>query len=171
MSGKKIHRCNDRCLSFGFLCNLSAKGHIGNGRKTKRHQWRMQGRGPGGPPPPPLFLDQTEARRAEKNFFWDRGPPLSQGLDDRPPPSPSPSLLSEGLDPPMGMILLLDYFPLSVRLSLLKYLLWKRYCSYHRPTSKVNASQVVKTSFYRFQTLPPHTPGITSFLYNLWWCM
>ena len=43
------------------------------------------------------------------------------------------------------MILLLDYFPLSVRLSLLKYLLWKRYCSYHRPTSKVNASQVMKT--------------------------
>ena len=32
----------------------------------------------------PLFLDQTEARRAEKNFIWDRPPPLSQGLDDRP---------------------------------------------------------------------------------------
>ena len=31
------------------------------------------GQGPGGPaaPPPPLFLDQTEAWRAE-NFFWDR---------------------------------------------------------------------------------------------------
>ena len=114
--------------------------------------------------PPPFFLDQTEAQRAEKNFF-ETGPPLSQGLDDRPPPSPP---LSEGLDPPMGMILLLDYFPLSVRLSLLKYLLWKRYCSYHRPTSKVNASQVVKTSFYLFNTLAPHTPGITSFLYNLW---
>ena len=32
--------------------------------------------GPGGPPPP-LFLDQTEARRAEKNFFLR-------------PPTPSP---------------------------------------------------------------------------------
>ena len=31
-----------------------------------------------------LLRDQTEARRAEK-FFWDR-PPLSQGLDDPPPP-------------------------------------------------------------------------------------
>ena len=41
-----------------------------------------------------LFLDQTEARRAEKNLFGDR-PPLSQGLDDRAPP------LSEGLDPPL----------------------------------------------------------------------
>ena len=52
----------------------------------------------------PLFLDQTEARRAEKNFIWDRPPslisgsgwpslhPLSRGLDDRPPP------LSRGLD-------------------------------------------------------------------------
>ena len=42
------------------------------------------------PPPPPLFLDQTEARRAEKSLFgdqaphppylsvWMTGPPLSQ---------------------------------------------------------------------------------------------
>ena len=29
---------------------------------------RIQGRGPGGPPLSPLFLDQTEA---EKSFFWD----------------------------------------------------------------------------------------------------
>jgi len=44
---------------------------------------------------PHLFLDQTEARRAEKFFFWDRPPlRLSHGLDDRPP-------LSEGLDPPL----------------------------------------------------------------------
>ena len=42
------------------------------------------GKGPG-TPSPPLLLDQTEARRAEKNLFWDRASPLSQGLDDRPP--------------------------------------------------------------------------------------
>ena len=35
-----------------------------------------------GYPGPPLFLDQTEARRAENNVF--EPPPLSQGLDDRP---------------------------------------------------------------------------------------
>ena len=53
------------------------------------------GEGPGGPGPP-LFFDQNEARRAEKNFLGDRPPPpLSQGLDDRPP------ALSEGLDPPL----------------------------------------------------------------------
>ena len=44
----------------------------------------------------PPVLDQNEARRPEKNFFWDRPPlisgsgwprpPLSQGLDDRAPP-------------------------------------------------------------------------------------
>ena len=34
---------------------------------------------------PSLRLDQTETRRAEKNLFWDRVSPLSQGLDDRPP--------------------------------------------------------------------------------------
>ena len=46
-----------------------------------------------GPAPPRLFLDQTEARRAE-TFFWRPGrPPLSKGLDDRP------LFLSQGLDP------------------------------------------------------------------------
>ena len=47
------------------------------------------GEGPGGPPP--LYLDQTKARRAEKNFFFLRPPPLPQGegLDDTPP-SPLP---------------------------------------------------------------------------------
>ena len=37
-------------------------------------QWRIQGRDPGGPGLP-LFLDQTETRRAEKIFFEDRLPP------------------------------------------------------------------------------------------------
>ena len=49
------------------------------------------GEGPGGAHPP-LFLDQTEARRAEKILGGGTGPPLSQGLDD------CPRLLSEGLD-------------------------------------------------------------------------
>ena len=44
------------------------------------------GKGPGGPVPPPSFLDQNET-----------GPPLSQGLDD-----PTPPPLSEGLDLPLG---------------------------------------------------------------------
>ena len=49
------------------------------------------GEGPGGPPP--LFLDQNEAQRAEKKFC-EAGPTLFLGLDDPPP-------LSEGLDPPL----------------------------------------------------------------------
>ena len=53
------------------------------------------GKGPGAPRGPSLRLDQTETRRAEKNLFWDRASPLSQGLDDRP------LLLSEGMDPPL----------------------------------------------------------------------
>ena len=50
------------------------------------------GEGPGRACPPPLFLDQTEARRGEKNCFGDQtrppylwvlmtGPALSEGLD------------------------------------------------------------------------------------------
>ena len=58
------------------------------------------GEGPMGPapltpPPPPIFLDQTEAQRAEKKFSGDRVPHLSRGLDDRP----LLALLSQGLDP------------------------------------------------------------------------
>ena len=34
---------------------------------------------------PPLFLDQTEARRTEKKFF-DPPPPISHGLYTPPPP-------------------------------------------------------------------------------------
>ena len=37
-------------------------------------QWRIQGRVPGGAGHP-LFLDQTETRRAEKIFLGDRSPP------------------------------------------------------------------------------------------------
>ena len=37
-------------------------------------QWRIQRRGLGGLGQP-LFLDQTETRRAEKNFFGDYPPP------------------------------------------------------------------------------------------------
>ena len=43
------------------------------------------GKGLGGPPPPPLFLDQTEARWAEKNILETPSPLLFQGLDDLPP--------------------------------------------------------------------------------------
>ena len=59
------------------------------------------GEGPGGAPAPPLFLDQTEARRAEKNFGGDRSSP---GLDDRQPHPPPPPL-SQGLDPALHTVL------------------------------------------------------------------
>ena len=58
------------------------------------------GKGPEGPVPP-VFLDQTDARRAEENFFLNRLPPrppprsLCHGLDDRA------LALSKGLDPPL----------------------------------------------------------------------
>ena len=54
--------------------------------RKRSYPWRIQGRGRGPAPAPPLFLDQTEARRAEKNCFGDHPTPLSKGLDDRPAP-------------------------------------------------------------------------------------
>ena len=51
---------------------------------------------------PPLLFDQTEAQRAEKNYFGDSPPALSQGLDDRAPS------LSECLDPPLYRVLRLN---------------------------------------------------------------
>ena len=61
------------------------------------HKHSIADVGEGSGPGPPLFLDQTEVRRAEKQFLWDRAPP-SQSLDDRASP------LSEGLDPPLTMV-------------------------------------------------------------------
>ena len=56
------------------------------------------GAGPGGSAPPPVFLDQTEAQKAEK-YFWQTTPlPFSKGLDDWAPS------LSQGLDPAPGLI-------------------------------------------------------------------
>ena len=46
-------------------------------------------------PLPPLVLDQTEARRAEKIFLEDRPPPYLRVWMTSPPPPP----LSHGLDP------------------------------------------------------------------------
>ena len=58
---------------------------------TKRKPVADPGEGPQKAHPPPLFLDQTEAWRANKNFFGNRASHLSI-----PPPTPP---LSEGMDP------------------------------------------------------------------------
>ena len=59
------------------------------------------GEGPGGPGAP-LFLNQTEARRAQKNFLGDRlpPPPFSKGLDDR---APSPLISGSGSGTDLGL--------------------------------------------------------------------
>ena len=48
-----------------------------------------------GPAPTPLFLDQNEARRADKKNF-ESAPPYLRVWMSPPPP------LSEGLDPPLN---------------------------------------------------------------------
>ena len=82
-----VERLNRINLRSTEICWLGQKV-----QKYYRDLWRIQG-GAQGARTTPLFLDQNEARRAEKNVFGGRGPPLSRVLDDRPP--------SEGLDPPL----------------------------------------------------------------------
>ena len=55
---------------------------------TQCQQWRISG-GAWGARTPPSFLDQTEARRAEKKIFFDTGQPpyLRVWMTARPPPS------------------------------------------------------------------------------------
>ena len=68
------------CTTKEVLSIIPASGRSRGGSWGARH------------PPPPLFLNQTEAK---KYFFGDQAPaPLSKGRDDRtsPPLSPSPFL-------------------------------------------------------------------------------
>ena len=84
-------------MLFEFLFNLVGKLTMA----FPTGQWRIRGRSPGAGPPA-LFLVQTEAWRAEKNFFGGGAPPppppISKGLNDRTSP------LSQGLDPALRAI-------------------------------------------------------------------
>ena len=81
-----------------FCLNLKRRlGHWKREQSRKLSKGRSREGGPRGPAPN-LFLDQTEARRDEKNVFEDRPPP-------HPPPylsvwmtAPSPAYLTS-LDP------------------------------------------------------------------------
>ena len=59
------------------------------------------GRSRRGPRPPPLFLDHTEARRAEKSFFETGLRSYLRVWMTAPLPPPPPPPLSEGVDPPL----------------------------------------------------------------------
>ena len=83
-------------------------------------QWRIQGRDP--PDPPPLFSDQTEARRADWRLPLPP-PPLLRVWMTAQPPTP----LSEGLDPP------LRYWCLFLKSTVFR---WERFCCHGRATDE-----------------------------------
>ena len=58
---------------------------LGGGSLVTNNSCGSRGGAQGGPAPTPLFLDQNEARRADKKNF-ESAPPLSQGLDEPPLP-------------------------------------------------------------------------------------
>ena len=70
--------------------SMLARDSSGNLQKHKCHfrveQWRIQGTGTRVTCAPPLFLDQTEAQRAENIFFGDCPPPLYLRVWMTPPP-------------------------------------------------------------------------------------
>ena len=87
-----------------YLTLVSTNHASSNPGLVAYRRWSFARKGMADPegegPDLPLFLDQTEARGAEKTSFGDRPPPppLSQGLDDRP----APASLSKGLAPPLN---------------------------------------------------------------------
>ena len=94
---KKHAAVMKNCSTTSLLCVGKTQGyspimvHTGRlGPKFRRQVYERVGitsggsRGARGARVPPLFLDQAEARKAEKKFFGDRPPappPLFQGLD------------------------------------------------------------------------------------------
>ena len=66
--------CRKNTNKESLILHLNTSPHVNK-------QWRILRREP---TPPPLFLDQAEARREEKIFF-ETTPPR-EGLDDRSPP-------------------------------------------------------------------------------------
>ena len=116
-------------------------------------QWQIQATGPGGPGPP-LFLNQTKTRRAQK-MFLETAPPFSKGLDDRAPlppylrvwmPGPPSPLISgsgwPGPPPPLSQ-------GLDDRVPLPPYLrVWIRHWFGRRPGDGLFSSWKIFFSFY-----------------------
>ena len=76
---RRIKSVNFVVLLVRALCKGFPRFHTGKAVRTATpYNYNLSGGCRGGPlppPPSPLFLDQTEARRAEKNFFETRHPP------------------------------------------------------------------------------------------------
>ena len=90
---RRIKSVNFVVLLVRALCKGFPRFHTGKAVRTATpYNYNLSGGCRGGPPPP-LFLDQTEARRAEKKIFRDPASPPAPGLDGRPPPPPPPPLI------------------------------------------------------------------------------
>ena len=77
---------------FAFLWSEIKSTFIKTQKELGPYQRRIQGRGPGGPlPPPSLCLEQNEARTAGKFDFGDRPPYLKVWMT-APRPHPPPYL-------------------------------------------------------------------------------
>ena len=76
-------------LPLSFLCCYTIVFKIGYNADL--------GEGPG---PPLIFRPNWGPKGPKKRLLETGHPPLSQGLDDRPPPP-----LTEGLDPPLGYLI------------------------------------------------------------------
>ena len=61
-------------LSIGGMVFFLLESLLGIGRRWNREKFVISvadpGEGPGDLPPPPLYMDQAEAQRVEKNFSF-----------------------------------------------------------------------------------------------------
>ena len=94
--------------NFPGFWNLHIKIFSGSGIRISLRER------PGGPGLPlfPLFLDQTEARKAEKKFFWDHPPYLRVWMTA---PSPLPLIWRSGSASDHPWSTYIFQFPLSVK--------------------------------------------------------
>ena len=75
------------------------------------------GEGPG--PGPSIFLDQTEARRAKRKFFWRLPNPLTA-----PPPPPHQRVWMTGLNPALFKTLLFESNIIVIHINFLQYVVY-----------------------------------------------
>ena len=80
MNGEVLTPGTNRAADAPPRLNIHARGFW-----ELQGQWRIQGRGPGGPRPPPYFSTKMRPEGRKKNFLETAPPYLRVWMTDTPP--------------------------------------------------------------------------------------